>query len=118
MRDLKLVFAENEIGVSDFRLKLYKWSGDSRLLDEKQLLYLILVYQLQRCRSFILGLDCVHFVDQHHVCLRYVMCHEENDLKAERFCDPAFVDQKTECDTFVKQLCRYLSHTCNSCRHT
>ncbi|GFW92136.1 hypothetical protein TNCV_3540221 [Trichonephila clavipes] len=48
LADSKLVFAENGRRVSDFRLTLYKWSDDSHLLDEQQLLYLTSVYQPQR----------------------------------------------------------------------
>ncbi|GFS94440.1 hypothetical protein TNCV_2014651 [Trichonephila clavipes] len=66
--DSKLVLAENGRGVSDFRLTIYKQSDGSHLRNEQQLLYLTQVYQPQRSRCFLPGLDCVQlFVDQHHV---------------------------------------------------
>ncbi|GFV43564.1 hypothetical protein TNCV_1690081 [Trichonephila clavipes] len=65
--DSKLVFAENGIGVSDFRLTLHKRSDDSHLRDVQQLLYLTRVCQPPRSRCFLPGLDCVqHFVNQHY----------------------------------------------------
>ncbi|GFV76791.1 hypothetical protein TNCV_4730111 [Trichonephila clavipes] len=44
---------------------------------------------------------------------------EDEDVTAETFCDPAFVDQETVRDTFVGQLCRYHlhCHACYTCLH-
>ncbi|GFY29472.1 hypothetical protein TNCV_2626431 [Trichonephila clavipes] len=56
--DSKLVLAESRKDVSDFRLTLYKWSDDSDLRDEQQLLYLTLVNH-NRSSCFQPGLDCV-----------------------------------------------------------
>ncbi|GFX28948.1 hypothetical protein TNCV_3029911 [Trichonephila clavipes] len=39
--DSKLIFAENGRSALDFRSTLYKWSDDSYLRDEQQLLYLL-----------------------------------------------------------------------------
>ncbi|GFS97432.1 hypothetical protein TNCV_733631 [Trichonephila clavipes] len=60
----KLVLTKNGRGVSDFRLALYKRSDDSYLRDEQQRLYFTRVYQPQRSRCFLPGLD---YVDQHHI---------------------------------------------------
>ncbi|GFW87367.1 hypothetical protein TNCV_1267401 [Trichonephila clavipes] len=66
--DSKLVLTENGRRVSDFRLALHKRSDDPHLRDEQQLLYLTRVYQPQRLRCFLPGLNCVQlFVDQHPV---------------------------------------------------
>ncbi|GFX79562.1 hypothetical protein TNCV_825511 [Trichonephila clavipes] len=68
LADSKLVLPENVRGVSDFHLALYKRSDDPHLRNEQQLLYLTLVYQPQRSRCFLPGLDCLQiFVDQHHI---------------------------------------------------
>ncbi|GFX00378.1 uncharacterized protein TNCV_1273721 [Trichonephila clavipes] len=44
LSDSKLVLAENGRDINDFRLTLYKWSNDSHLRVEQQLLYLTRVY--------------------------------------------------------------------------
>ncbi|GFY11325.1 hypothetical protein TNCV_4473081 [Trichonephila clavipes] len=65
----KLVPAENGRGVSDFSLTLYKRSVDLHLSDELQLSYLTRIYQPQRSRYFLPGLDCLQlFVDQYYAC--------------------------------------------------
>ncbi|GFX38526.1 hypothetical protein TNCV_2344971 [Trichonephila clavipes] len=63
----KLVLTENGRGISDFRLAIYKRSDDSHLRDERQFSYMTLVYQVQRSKCFLPGLDCLQLFDQHHV---------------------------------------------------
>ncbi|GFS99369.1 hypothetical protein TNCV_1601741 [Trichonephila clavipes] len=61
--DSNLTLAENRKDVSDFCSTLCKWSNDSHLRDEQQLLHLSWVCQPQHSRCFLPGF----FVDQHHV---------------------------------------------------
>ncbi|GFW67744.1 hypothetical protein TNCV_3870751 [Trichonephila clavipes] len=60
----------------------------------------------------VTGLDCVQlFVNQHHVWRRGTnVFREVDDVTAEKFCDPAFVDQENARDTFVAPPCRYHLH--------
>ncbi|GFS55213.1 hypothetical protein TNCV_4799481 [Trichonephila clavipes] len=69
-----------------FSLTLYKRFDNSHLRDEQQLLYLTRVYQAQRSKCFLPGLDYVQlFVDQHHAWgSRMNVLHEVDDLTAEK----------------------------------